>query len=167
MKSDARWMTVLAWRVVVNTVVGTLVTAIIGELCVGFAGIFIVWAFSISPDPFSDALAVKGFSFNAVAAALIFGIATFKSAPGDIIEPVRALLGRIVLGQIVGTLLVCSAFLAFELLKAQMQPLPIAKSIAYDAFMLEWFGPPIVACCAIAGALTKRPAPQSATLKAE
>ena len=160
-------MRVLAWRIVVNAILGTLATAIVGELCLGFAGIVITAAASLALNPWSDALAVQGFLFNAAAGALIFVVATLKSAPGEIIAPVRALLGRVVLGQIAGTLITGSAFLAFAIVKAQFQPLLFATSVVYDAFLLTKFAPLIVACGAIAGALIKRDLPQSATLNAE
>ena len=166
MNSDARWIKVLAWRLVVNTFIGTVAAGIAGELALGLAGISIAAAFAIVPAPWSDELALRAVWFGAASGALIFVIATLKSAPGEIIAPVRALLGRVILGQLAGTLLACSAFLAFEILKAQTQPLSLAKSIGYDAFMLTWFGPPIMACGAIAGALTKRDWPETATLNA-
>ncbi len=94
-------------------------------------------------------------------------VATLKSAPGEIIAPVRTLLGRVVLSQIAGTLITGSAFLTFAIVTARFQPLLLVTNVVYNALLPTKFAPPIVVCGAIAGALTKRDLPKVATLKAE
>ena len=176
MNSDNRWTAALAARVMGNALAGGVLVGIVGAISLRAAGYVLARLFIVLYQPFSgqnliDATLLTstgaGLFGGGLAGAIIFGIAAFKAAPGRFSEPLRAIIGRVVLGQIVGTVGALSFFFAVGL---AMFRFPTLRQSLIDYGDWEWiqYGAPILMICgAIAGALSKRAPAQSATLRTE
>ena len=175
MKSDARWMRILASRVLANVIIGGLAFAFVGALCGGAAGSFLTFIVSIAVGEFGIGMAfgqltmfdaVLGFA-SGIVGAFIFGVAAWRAKPSQLLTPFYELRRRVFLGQMTGTLLACVSFFSFVVIKMNLQNITLGDSIGYDGIYLLLGAPILMICGAIAGALTKRDLPKVATLNAE
>ncbi len=176
MKSDARWMTILAGRVLANALVGGITFAFVGALCVGLAGGIIGialdgWSRTFSPAAgygfFGAFIGAKVGAFDGIVGVFLFAIATIRAKPGRLLKPFSALIGRVITGQITGTMGALTSFMIFEFVKTLIISRGFSQNV-FDDLLWILFGTPILMICgAIAGALTKRDLPKVATLNAE
>ena len=175
MKSDARWMRILAIRVLANAVVGGFWFAFVGACCCGAAGAFLTFLISVSVGEFGIGMAfgkltvvdaTLGFA-SGIMGAFIFAIAAWRTTPGHLLSPFYELKLRVFLGQVLGTFLVCISFFSFVFIKMKLQNINLAYSTGYDGVYLLFGAPILMICGAIAAALTKRDLPKVATLKTE
>ena len=177
MKSDARWMTKLAGRVLANAIIGGMAFALVGAFCVGLSGGFVGTA--LDYGGLLGAQGENGFGFpcafagaetgalSGIIGAVLFAIATIRAMPGRILAPLNALIGHITWGQIFGTASAFTSFMAFELVKTLINHQGLAPNIFDDLVWILYGAPLLMICGAIAAALTKRDSPKTATLKAE
>ncbi len=169
-----RWAGKLAGRVLCNALAGGVLVAIVGAFCLGIAGAsafavldFLVYGKVMGGMQHGFRLSSFGSAIGFVLGLLIFGIAAVKTPPGRLFAPLQRFVGRVALGQLLGTLGALSFFAVLVVAKAQLQNQSLAKTVSADLIFIA-FGVPITMICgAIAGALSKREKRQSATLKAE
>ena len=137
---------------------------------------FVSWLFpngiTLWPDDAGVSLVVfssagAGLFVGGLVGATIFGVAAFKAPPGRFYAPIESLVGRVMLGQIAGTLGAISFFGALVAFKMLTQGQSLLDSTDSDLNILFLGTPALMICGAIAGALSKRPPRQSATLKGE
>ena len=164
-----------AWRVLANALVGGFAVAIVGALCSGAAGSFLTFIISLVTGEFGigmifGKLTVFGATLGLVSGVIgifIFAIAAWSAAVGPLLMPFCELKQRVFLGQLLGTLLASASFFVFEFLKSNLQNVAFADELKNEGHYLLLGAPISMICGAIAGALTKRDLPQSATLNAE
>lgn len=164
MQSNNNWLGRAVLRTGINLIVGALLTAIVGALCVGAAGAFLGYLLDLrsTPATWDGGFIVLGFiigaawgAWSGIVGALIFGIAASGAKPGRFFAPL-ALIKRVALGQTVGTLCALSSYLVFALAVAQFNGDPFIGTVE-DNFELVMFGAPIsMICGAIAGAILGR-----------
>ena len=168
------WAAKFVARVVWNALAGGFLFAVVGALCLGaggwLTGTIIDFSKITGEGPvyarMGARLGIHSGAVCGVFGVFIFGVAAFR-APGEFFAPLRALGGRVALGQVLGTLGAASSFFLFEFLVAQLPGQNFALNVFRDAFVLSLAAPVVMLCGAIAGALSKRPARRSATLKAQ
>lgn len=164
MQSNNNWLGRAVLRAGVNLIVGGIITAIVGALCVGTAGGFLGYLLDLrgTPATWDGGFIVLGFiigaawgAWSGIVGAIIFGVAASKAKPGRFFAPL-ALIKRVALGQLLGTLGALSSYLVFALAVAQFNGDPFIGTVE-DHLELAMFGAPITMVCgAIAGALWKR-----------
>ena len=170
-----RWMARVAARVLANALAGGVLFALLGALCIGsggwLTGAIIDFSGVTGEGPvYARQGAQMGVYLGVVSGVvgvLVFGIAALKAAPGELFAPLRALGGRVALGQVLGTLGAATFFFLFEAVQSHLQSQPFGFKVFGGAILIMFGAPVLMICGAIAGALSKRPARQSATLKAE
>ena len=173
MKNDARWMKVLAVRVVVNAVMGGLWFALIGALCIGLTLGLIgtvadySGAFGANAESgFTGAIiGAKIGASSGIAGIVLFAIAAIRAMPGQLLEPFDVLFGRVICGQALGTIGALTSFVAFELAKTSINHRGFTLNSFDDSKWIIYGAPTLMICGAIAGALSKRDWPKVATLK--
>ena len=170
-------MKILAIRVLANALIGGIAVAFVGAFCVGLAGGFVGTA--LDYGGFLGAQGETGFGFlgafagaemgalSGIIGAVLFALATVRATPGQILAPLKALIGRVTLGQIFGTSGAFTSFMAFELVKTLINHQGLASNIFDDLVWILYGAPILMICGAIAGALSKRDLPKTATLNAE
>ena len=161
MKSDARWMTKLTGRVLVNAFVGGLAFAFVGALCGGTIGALTGFI--------HDRILGYGHSYlriyieggimvgilSGIFGSLICGIFAFYESPNLQIRGLIPLVSRIAFGQILGTFCTTTAFFAYELAKHQLVGGRFIFILVQDESIILLGAPALMICGAIAGALWK------------
>lgn len=170
MSFNQPWAAKAAKRIGANIVVGALLTAIVGALCVATAGALLGWILDIRSTPPSwdsgflgPGLFIGLFlgAWSGVLGALLGAVAACAARPGALFAPL-AILKRVALGQLLGTLGALSSYLFYALIIAQTQNQSFVGSVE-DNLILALIGVPITMNCgAIAGALWKRTNPTTA-----
>ncbi len=182
MKSDARWMRILAFRVLINTIIGSMLTTATGAVLLGNAGAS-VYAFRTQPiwtvssrECGSYFCYLETGNYGAITGAicgLILGLFIFPTVTineaqmRNGISAFINLCARVVLGQCFGVC--CFVLSYFVIIYGTAQ----TQNQSFDDLTLghhQWIiygAPALMICGAIAGALTKRDLPKVATLKAE
>ena len=168
-------MTSFAGRVLVNALVGGLISSIAGAFCLILFSIFGDWLFNLLPGALmlggeqEDIMLsiILGVVLGGIPGVFIYGIAAFKAKPTPFFAPLRWLTKRVVIGQIVGTLIACFSYLIFTFIVAQTQTQSFLTTVGDNFNLLPLSTFVLLVCGAIAAALTQRDLPQSATLKAE
>ena len=158
------WAAKAAKRIGANLVVGALLTALMGALCVGAAGAVIGGIMDIRSTPpawslgFSAAGASLGMtlgSWSGILGAVIFGIAALTAHPGRFFAPIIA-IKRVALGQFLGTLGALSTYLLAAMFIAQTRGQLFVATVEDNAVIILIGAPLMMLCGAIAGALWKR-----------
>ena len=165
----------LAGRVLVNAVIGGVITALMGAACMaaarGIVGAIINHSGKRGGGGGNSAVfacgrlgAIIGLTGGLVG-MLIFAVSAARTASLPLFTPLRSLAGRVALGQVVGTLGCATSFLlaAFVISQSQTRPL---KLVIFENWLWLCGGAPLLMMCG-AGALTKRDSPKTATLNAE
>ena len=176
MKSDARWMKVLSTRVLANAIIGGLLFAIVGALCLGTGGFLLgtaldraglgnILIFPHFAAEGADSGVLMG-AISGIVGCFIFGIAALRVSP-NFFTPLRNLWARVALGQFMGALSAGATFLLCEYINARVQGQRLSQNVLADLPLITYAAPILMICGAIAGALSKRDLPQSATLNAE
>ena len=160
------WAIKAAQRVGANLIIGALLTALVGALCVGTAGAIIGAIMDIRSTPpawslgFSAAGADVGMtlgSWSGILGALIFGIAALTARPGRLFAPITA-IKRVALGQFLGTLGALSTYLLAAAFIAQTRGQSFVVTVEDNALIILVGAPLMMLCGAIAGALWRREA---------
>lgn len=168
MNVERQWKAALLKRVVLNSFAGAVLAAIVGALCGLIVSATIVWlenalfvALKIPPAPgfvadITNSITAGFGTLSALLGAIIFAIVTARTKPGGLFEPLQSLIGRVLLGQIAGTVGFCSLFLSVEAARAATTNQQFAM-LASDDLVWLIIGPLVLMVCgAIAGALSKR-----------
>lgn len=168
MNAERGWKAALLKSVVLNSFAGALLAAIVGAFCGLAVTQIIVWldeGASVAlkmPTDLNLGLIIRssmigGFALLAgLLSALIFIVVTVRAQPGQTFAPLQSLVGRVLLGQIVGTIGFCSLFLSVEFARS-IGANPPFYTLAMDDLLWLLFGAPVLMLCgAIAGALSKR-----------
>ena len=158
------WAAKAARSIAANLVVGAIITAIVGALCVGAAGALLGGIMDIRSTPASwDGgflgpglfLGLYLGAWSGILGAMFGGVAAL-TARADARFASLAILKRVALGQLLGTLAALSSYLIFALAIAQLNAQPFVGTVE-DNLELAIFGVPILMNCgAIAGALWQR-----------
>ncbi len=168
MQTDRRWQTALLVRVLANVVAGALLLALAGTLCGLTTGALASWVSNVAaaaagvPTAFLDgsifiaSCGATGAVAGALVGGFIFAIAAVRARPGRTFEPLRALIGRVVLGSIAGTAGFCSLFLAVEGARAAQSRVSLAAVAMGDLTSLFAGALIMMVCGAIAGAFSVR-----------
>ena len=159
------WIFRVLGRVLTNAIVGGVVAAIAGALCVATAGAFFGWIMDLRSTPPSWD---SGFLFpgawvgarlgvwSGFIGAIVGGVAALGDNSTRPLEKLRALLNRVALGQLLATLGAVSSYLLLALVIAQIKGDPFTGTVE-DNLELAIYGVPVsMVCGAIAGALWKR-----------
>ena len=165
MSLSQHWILRVFGRVLTNAIVGGVIIAIIGALCVATAGAFFGWMMDIRSTPpawnmgFMGPGAFLG-AFLGAWSGFVGALAGAVAALGDNstrpLATLRALLNRVALGQLLATLGAVSSYLLLALAIAQIKGDPFIGTVE-DNLELAIYGAPITMICgAIAGALWKR-----------
>ena len=168
MNPEREWKAEILKRVVLNSFAGAFLATLVGALC-GLATTQIIgWldsgataALKMSPDLNLGALImnsmVAGYGWiGGLVGAIIFMVATVRAKPAQILAPFQSLIGRVMLGQIVGTIGFCSLFLSVEAARAFLSKQSF-YTLAMDNLLWLMIGAPaLMICGAIAGALSQR-----------
>lgn len=156
------WKWFLLRRVVSHAVSGALASALVGALCVGAAGALCGWIMDLSSRPatWDDGFKLVGFllgatlgSYGGIVGALFCGWAGFAAPPNRALLPPRALLNRIALGQIAGTLLAGATFFLWALAQSQNSGQSFGHIVEAELLLIICAAPALMICGAIAGAL--------------
>ena len=156
------WMGLWLRRFAGHLVLGALATALVGALCVGTLGALCGWVMDLSSRPatWDDGFRFAGFglgitlgAFGGIVGALFCGWAGLVAPPNRALLPPRALLGRIALGQVAGTLLAGATFVLWVLVQSQNTGQSFGRVLEDEVFLLLWAAPALMICGAIAGAL--------------
>ena len=147
-----------------NAIVGGVVIAITGALCVATSGALFGWMMDIRSTP---AIWDGGFmgsglflglylgAWSGFVGLIVGGVAASKARPGALLAPL-SILKSVALGQLLGTLAALSSYLIFALAIAQIKGNSFTGTVE-DNLELAIYGVPITMVCgAIAGALWKR-----------
>ena len=168
MNDERRWKAALVRRVVLNSFAGGLLTAIVGALCGLGATAMVSWldnganaALKMPSDLNLGSIMMSsligGYSWiGGLNGALIFIVATVRAKPSQTFAPLQSLIGRVMLGQIVGTIGFCSLFLSVEAARAAIARQSFFPLAMEDMLWLIFGVPILMICGAIAGALSKR-----------
>ncbi len=157
---NEHWAAKIAGRVMANAIVGSVIVALIGALCVGAAGALMGWLLDIrsTPPSWDSGFLFPGAwlgaylgSYSGLVGAVAAGVAAF-----DFKVPLRALLSRIALGQLLGTLGAVSSYLLLALAIAWTQSQPFTGTVEDNLELIIWGAPAAMIGGAIAGALWKR-----------
>ena len=171
MQTQKQWLGPLASRVVSHGILGGLLTAIVGAVCVGAAGAAIGAILDVASAPaqwdggFMMPGAFVGMSLGAwsgILGAIIYGIGAAKAGPGRCIREFTALCARVSLGQFVGTLSALTCYLAFAFVVSQIKTQPFIGTVEDNAELIVWGAPALMMCGALAGALLFGRAPKTA-----
>ncbi len=169
-------MRILAIRVLANALIGGLLFAIVGALCLGAGGFLLGTALDrvglgnilIFPH-FAAEGAESGVLMGVISGIVgcfIFGIAALKISP-TFFMPLHDFWARVSLGQFLGALSAGATFLIYEYINARVQGQRLAQNVLADLPLITYSAPILMICGAIAAALTKRDLPKVATLNAE
>ena len=160
------WAAMAAQRIGANIIVGAITTAIGGALCVGAAGALLGWILDIRSTPatwdggFMGPGLFIGLTLGAwsgIIGAIVGAVAASNARPACAFAPL-ALVKRVALGQLLGTLAALSSYLVLALAIAQFNGDPFVGTVE-DNLELAIYGVPLLMNCgAIAGALWKREA---------
>lgn len=179
---SSHWAAKVAGRVAANAFLGGLLVGVVGALCLGTAayglGTLMDYLYLSLPGAKISRMTSMarllpptgigaGFFGGGFVGASIFVLAASKAPPGRFFAPLSALIGRVALGQIAGTLGALTFFAAVEAFKIQLQNQSLLRVMNGDAKFIALGAPALMICGAIAGALSKRETTQSATLKGE
>ena len=168
MNSERRWKAALLKRVVLNSFAGALLAAPVGALCGLIVSAVFLWlenslsvALRIPPAPGFIALItqsnIAGFAvLGALLGAIVFAVATARAQPGELFAPLRMLIGRVLLGQIVGTVGFCSLYLCVEAARGAATSQPFYLFASGDTVWLIIGSLALMSFGALAGALSKR-----------
>ena len=166
MKSDARWMAKLACRILVNALIGGTTFAFVGAFCIGATGGLIGTILDYAG--MLGAREEGGFGFlgafvgaklgflSGTIGVIILIITTIHAMPGRLLKPFNIIIGRLILGQILGTMGAFTSFMVFELAKTLVMGRGLAQNINDDLTWILLGAPASMICGAIAGALSKR-----------
>ena len=165
MSISQHWIFRVFERVLTNAILGGVVAAVTGALCVATAGAFFGWMMDIrsTPPSWDSGFLFPGAWVGArlgVWSGLIGALAGAVAAWGDNstrpMATLRALLNRVALGQLLATLGAVSSYLLLALVIAQLNAQPFIDTVE-DNLELAIIGVPITMICgAIAGAIWKR-----------
>lgn len=158
------WAAKAAMRIGANIIVGAMLTAIVGALCVGAAGALLGGIVDIRSTPSSrdDGFLAIGLCFglflgtwSGILGAVIGGVAALTARPGRLFAPLT-IIKRVALGQLFRTLGALSSYLVFALVMAQLNAQPFIWAVEESLFWALIGVPILMNCGAIAGALWKR-----------
>ena len=160
------------WRVSANALIGGFATAIVGSLCGGAVGSFLIFVISLVTREFGigmiyGKIMVFGATLglvNGIAGLFIFAIAAWRAAPSHFLMPFHDLKRRVFLGQALATLIACASSVVFGIIKSNLQNIAFADELINEGHYLLVGAPILMICGAIAGALSKRDLPKVATL---
>lgn len=144
-------------RVAVHVLVGGMAAALGGAFCIAVAGALTGWILG-GVDGMGIGFVV-GLGFGSggggLAGALIHAINGFCSAPGRSLVPRRRFLVSIGIGQILGTLGICSGFFGVAGLVARLWPRggTFTNLVGGHIVWIMYGAPVIMICGEIAGAL--------------
>ena len=159
------WAARAAQRIGANIVVGAIVTAIVGALCVATAGALFGWMLDIrsTPPSWDSGFLFPGAwlgaylgSFSGIVGALAAAVAALGGKPDDSVGPPRALLRNLAMGQLFGTLGAVSSYLLFAFGVAQWNGDPFIGTVEDNLELIIWGAPALMISGAILGALWKR-----------
>ncbi len=162
---NQHWFTRVAGRVLSSAIIGGVVSAIVGALCVGAAGALFGWLLDIRSTPaswdsgFLFPGAWVGMSLGAwsgFVGLIAAGLVAFDMPSRHSFAPLRALLGRVAIGQLLGTLGAISSYLLLAWAIAQTQGQPFVGTVEDNLDLIIWAAPAAMIGGAIAGALWKR-----------
>lgn len=168
MNIERQWKAALLKRVTLNAFAGALLAALVGALCGLMVSGLVVWversasiALKILSAPEFGAIITNAMTaglamLGALLGAIILAVAATRAKPGALMEPLLSLIGRVLLGQIAGTVGFCSLFLVVAGARASLSGQSFYLAAMNDSGWLFVGAPVMMLCGAIAGAFSKR-----------
>ena len=167
MQSHHNWLARAALRIGAHLVLGAASAAIVGALCIGAAGALIGGIMDIrsTPPSWSNGFGFVGAwlglylgAFGGLVGALSASVVAFDSKSRTSFAPLRAMLARVALGQLLGTVGALSCYFVWVLFLMQTRLQPFVGTVEDNVEFILWGAPLTMICGAIAGALWKREA---------